>query len=239
MSNWTFRKSAEFDMKNLFGCSYTLYRYYEGEKDTEIPDVMDYLSNMLNSAQDRYEELMTNNKDNTISIEATQNSITILSRNIERVQDEKHEYWYAKGIDLVPIVKKRLPIKTPDAFNGKLVWKETGYDVWVYAVPRDGSLYSIYYVPAEEHHPIAKEAGLDCIIFLDYRNDEYDKKRLFTHFGYVGFDNMQNILSNVQFVKCKDCGKVVFGVDAGECKWYADKGWGIPKRCKECRINRA
>lgn len=41
----------------------------------------------------------------------------------------------------------------------------------------------------------------------------------------------------MQIIKCKDCGKE-FVVDDKELKWYADRGWDVPKRCKECRTKR-
>ena len=35
---------------------------------------------------------------------------------------------------------------------------------------------------------------------------------------------------------CKDCGKE-FLFTVGEQEFYLDKGFSIPKRCKECRRN--
>ena len=35
-------------------------------------------------------------------------------------------------------------------------------------------------------------------------------------------------------VKCKDCGDN-FVITADEQKWYAEKGFKEPKRCKSCR----
>ena len=33
---------------------------------------------------------------------------------------------------------------------------------------------------------------------------------------------------------CKDCGKISI-LDAGEVRWFLDKGLSIPKRCSDCR----
>ena len=35
-------------------------------------------------------------------------------------------------------------------------------------------------------------------------------------------------------IKCVDCGEV-FVVTEEEKKWYEDKGFELPKRCKKCR----
>lgn len=35
-------------------------------------------------------------------------------------------------------------------------------------------------------------------------------------------------------ITCKDCG-ATFEVEAEEQKWYAERGWELPKRCKACR----
>lgn len=34
--------------------------------------------------------------------------------------------------------------------------------------------------------------------------------------------------------KCSDCGQE-FDITAGEQKFYAERGWELPKRCKSCR----
>lgn len=38
-------------------------------------------------------------------------------------------------------------------------------------------------------------------------------------------------------VTCRDCGEV-FSITAKEQKWYAEKGYKLPKRCPECRWKR-
>lgn len=38
-------------------------------------------------------------------------------------------------------------------------------------------------------------------------------------------------------VKCKECGKE-FELTAEEVKWYNEKGFELPKRCKSCRVAR-
>ena len=35
-------------------------------------------------------------------------------------------------------------------------------------------------------------------------------------------------------IKCKDCGEE-FTITANELKWYEEKGFTAPKRCKKCR----
>lgn len=37
-----------------------------------------------------------------------------------------------------------------------------------------------------------------------------------------------------QKIKCKDCGET-FTITQEELKWYEDKGFKPPKRCKSCR----
>lgn len=36
-------------------------------------------------------------------------------------------------------------------------------------------------------------------------------------------------------IKCKDCGQE-FEIEQPEAKWYKDRGWELPIRCKSCRI---
>lgn len=36
-------------------------------------------------------------------------------------------------------------------------------------------------------------------------------------------------------IKCKDCGQE-FEIEQPEAKWYKDRGWELPVRCKSCRI---
>lgn len=36
-------------------------------------------------------------------------------------------------------------------------------------------------------------------------------------------------------IKCKDCGQE-FEIEQSEAKWYKDRGWELPIRCKACRI---
>lgn len=38
-------------------------------------------------------------------------------------------------------------------------------------------------------------------------------------------------------IKCRDCG-TVFKVDAKEQKWFEEKGFELPSRCKACRAKR-
>lgn len=36
-------------------------------------------------------------------------------------------------------------------------------------------------------------------------------------------------------IKCKDCGQE-FKIEQSEAKWYKDRGWELPVRCKACRV---
>lgn len=38
-------------------------------------------------------------------------------------------------------------------------------------------------------------------------------------------------------IKCADCGNT-FSITEEEKKWYEDKGFALPKRCKKCRRDR-
>lgn len=42
---------------------------------------------------------------------------------------------------------------------------------------------------------------------------------------------------DVLTVECVDCGKV-FDLTIEEQDWYKEKGFALPKRCKECRKER-
>lgn len=35
-------------------------------------------------------------------------------------------------------------------------------------------------------------------------------------------------------IKCQDCG-ITFSISEDEKKWYEEKGFEVPKRCKKCR----
>lgn len=41
----------------------------------------------------------------------------------------------------------------------------------------------------------------------------------------------------VMTVECIDCGKT-FDLSVEEQNWYKEKGFALPKRCKECRKER-
>lgn len=42
---------------------------------------------------------------------------------------------------------------------------------------------------------------------------------------------------NKDLIKCKDCGGFFFMSESGK-KWFADKGWNIPKLCKTCSFRK-
>lgn len=49
---------------------------------------------------------------------------------------------------------------------------------------------------------------------------------------------MENAPENQpQTQPCKECGND-FTIEPHEVKFYAEKGWPLPKRCKRCRVRR-
>lgn len=43
--------------------------------------------------------------------------------------------------------------------------------------------------------------------------------------------------TDVVTIECVDCGKT-FDLSVEEQEWYKEKGFALPKRCKECRKER-
>lgn len=118
--------TAEYDLCKLFNGDYKLYKYYNDDEERydEVPDILDYLYGLLDSAQDQYDDLMAEGKDRRAK--RVSGSIEVLSAVINMVSKGRWEYYYVKDYLAIPIKEISLPVQTPDVVDGQIVWKGTG-----------------------------------------------------------------------------------------------------------------